>query len=67
MIGFIAVMSVIVGRFVRWDTLPESGTPLLIPEEVMLSMENDEGLSEDERAWMRELNTLEMPRRHIVC
>jgi hypothetical protein len=63
----VAVLSVALGIYIRWDNLPESRLATLDSDRLALDLINDESLTEQEREFMKEVAALELTRRHLIC
>lgn len=63
----VGLFSLALGRYLKWDNLPESKMATLDPDRLADELINDESLTEQERAYMKEVATLELTRRHLVC
>ena len=63
----VAVLSLIVGSLVDWDYQPGKERGTLDPDGIQAALLADETLSEEERQWMIEVASLELPRRHLIC
>jgi len=67
LIAVVAMFSVVIGIFLRWDNLPESKLATLDPDQLARDLINDPELSEEERGYMKEVAALELTRRHLIC
>jgi hypothetical protein len=63
----VGVFSIALGIYVKWDNLPESKLATLDPERLARELIEDESLTEEERAYMKEVAALELTRRHLIC
>lgn len=66
-IGFVGIVSLLVGWLLRKHEPSKIRQNPLNPERIQRDMLNDASLSEDELVWAKELASLELPRRHLIC
>ena len=66
-IGFVLIVSLLVGWLLREQVSSEVRRNPLDPERIQREMLNDTNLSEEELMWAKELARLELPRRHLIC
>ncbi len=63
----VAIFSIALGIYVRWDNLPESRLATLDPDRLAYDLINDESLTGEERDYMKEVAALDLTRRHLIC
>ncbi len=63
----VGVFSVLLGRYIHWDNLPESKLATLDPDQLAHDLLHDRSLTEEERDYMKEVAVLDLTRRHLIC
>ena len=66
-LGFVLIVSLLVGWLLREQAPSEIRRNPLDPERIQKEMLDDTSLSEEELVWAKELASLELPRRHLIC
>ena len=56
-----------VGWLTNWDRRQTPARYRYNPAAIQAEILADDTLTDQERAWMKEVEALELPRRHLVC
>jgi len=63
----ICLLAIGVGWLTNWDRRHTPARYRYNPAAIQAEILSDTTLSDQERAWMKEVEALELPRRHLVC
>ena len=66
-VGAVALLASVTAWLTSWDKGPLKARYSYNPEAIQKALMADETLTDEERAWMKEVEALELPRRHLVC
>jgi len=66
-VGFVGLVSLLVGWLLRKQEPSRMRQNPLDPERIQKEMVNEASLTGQELNWAKELASLELPRRHLIC